>query len=529
MFVIKVDGQVLYSPALSDDYRIISPSLSLEVNKAGSLSFTMPPGHAMYDAIQKMKSIITVEQDDEEIFRGRALDETTDFYNQKEVYCEGELAFLLDSIQRPYEFEGTVADFLHMMIKNHNEQVDEAKQFTIGNVTAVDDSVQLALENIGYSDTLTALESVLLDVYKGYLRIRYNGGVRYLDYLLAYGENSGQKIEFGVNMLDLDNQIDAKEIFTVLVPLGGINDDGETITIESVNDGLDYIENEDAIAQYGRIVKTHSWDDVTDPAELYSLGYNKLMDATTADTLTIKAVDLHLLNGDTDKISLGDNVHLLSTPHGLDKEYTCEAIDINPFDPEKTVYRFGPKVDTMADNAASMANLVKKHSGDLFCHLRHIKELEKAVTINITNWDDANNRISAVALEMDAVKATIDLKASQYSVDELGYRISSAELAIDGANAEIALRVRENEVISAINLTTEEARIQASKIVLDGYVTASTFNAKVANIDELLSGVATITYIKVDAISISGTYISAVQFHNVTIDGTTYQLLGAPK
>lgn len=520
MYVIKVDGQVLYSPALSDDYRIISPSLSLEVNKAGSLSFTMPPGHAMYDAIQKMKSIITVEQDDEEIFRGRALDETTDFYNQKQVYCEGELAFLLDSLQRPYEFEGTVADFLRMMIENHNEQVEEVKQFTVGNVTAVDDSVQLALENIGYSDTLTALESVLLDVYEGYLRIRYEDGVRYLDYLFAYDENSAQKIQFGVNMLDLDNQIDAKEIFTVLVPLGGINDDGETITIESVNEGLDYIENADAITQYGRIVKTHSWDDVTDPAELYELGYKKLMKNTTADTLTIKAVDLHLLNGDTDKISLGDNVYLKSAPHGLDKEYTCEAIDINIFDPEKTVYTFGPKIDTMADNAASMANLVKKHSNDLFCHLRHIKELEKAVTINITNVDDANNRISAVALEMDAVKATVELKASQYEVNELGYRISSAELAIDGANAEIELRVRENEVISAINLTTEEARIKAAKIVLDGYVTTSKLSAEIASINSSISTSIVTSSLSASTVSCSTLTVTSASFRPKTLSYT---------
>lgn len=550
MYVIKVDGQVLWSPALSDDYLIISPSLSLEVNKAGSLSFTMPPGHAMYDAIQKMKSIITVEQDGEEIFRGRALDETTDFYNQKQVYCEGELAFLLDSLQRPYEFEGSAADFLRMMIKNHNEQVEAEKQFTVGNVNAVDDSVQLALENIGYSDTLTALESVLLDVYEGYLRIRYEGGVRYLDYLYSYGENSGQRIEFGVNMLDLDNQIDAKEIFTVLVPLGGINKDGETITIESVNDGLDYIENADAIAQYGRIVKTHSWDDVTDPAELYELGYKKLMKNTTADTLTIKAVDLHLLNGDTDTISLGDNVHLLSEPHGLDREYTCEAIEINIFDPEKTVYTFGPKVDTMADNAASMANLVKKHSRDLFCHLRHIKELEKAVTINITNYDELNNRTSAVALELDAVKATVELKASQYSVDELGYRItaaevaidganaaillkadasavssiesrvSSAEVAIDGANAEIALKVNKNGVISSINQTAEEVTIKASKINLSGYVTTSKLSAEIASINSSISTSIITSSLSASTVSCSSLVVTEASFRPKTLKYT---------
>jgi len=47
------------------------------------------------------------------------------------------------------------------------------------------------------------------------------------------------------------------------------------------------------------------------------------------------------------------------------------------------------------------------------------------------------------------------------------------------ANA-ISLRVMKNGVIAAINLTSEEAKIAASRIVLDGYVTASEFNATLA-------------------------------------------------
>ena len=529
MYVIKVDGQVLYSPALSDEYRIISPTVSLEVNKAGSMSFTMPPGHVMYDAIHKMKSIITLEQDGEEIFRGRVLDDVTDFYNQKKVYCEGELAFLMDSLQRPFEYEGTAKGFLRKMLKTHNEQVDEEKRFSVGNITAVDDSVQLALENAGYSDTLTTLESALLDMYEGFFVIRNEGGVRYLDYLRTYDANSGQKIEFGVNLLELDNEINAKDIFTVLVPLGGINKKGEVLTVESVNDGLDYIENAEAIAQYGRIVKTHSWDYINDAAELYELGYEKLMKATTDNTITIKAVDLHLLNGDTEKISLGDNVHLLSEPHGLDKEYTCEAIEIDIFNPEKTVYTFGPKIDTLVDSAASMVNQLKRHSGDLYCHLRHIKELDHAVTINIQHTEENTNVLSAVALEMDATKAEVALKASQYSVDELGYRTNNVEIRLDGAETAIELKVSKNEVISTINQTPESVTINAGKINLSGYVTASKLNAEIANINQLLSGSAKISYLNLDSMTLGSTYISSVMFHNVTIDGVKYQLLGAPR
>lgn len=53
---------------------------------------------------------------------------------------------------------------------------------------------------------------------------------------------------------------------------------------------------------------------------------------------------------------------------------------------------------------------------------------------------------------------------------------------IDINSEEIDLRVMKNGVISAINLTSEVARISAKKIVLDGYVTASELNAEISDI-----------------------------------------------
>jgi len=105
MYTISCDGNLLYSPLLSDGgYTVLSPKLTLELNKAGSLTFTLPPTNPMYDSISKLTSVITVDQDGETIWRGRELNYTRDFYNRKAEYCEGELAMLNDSIIRPYSF-----------------------------------------------------------------------------------------------------------------------------------------------------------------------------------------------------------------------------------------------------------------------------------------------------------------------------------------------------------------------------------------------------------------------------------------
>lgn len=97
-------------------------------------------------------------------------------------------------------------------------------------------------------------------------------------------------------------------------------------------------------------------------------------------------------------------------------------------------------------------------------------------------------QISEVMIDLDAEKARIDLKADQTVVDDVSSTVRNVSLALDAANAEIALMVRKDSVISAINLSTEGALIQAPKINLVGYVTASELAATNAEIANLTAG-----------------------------------------
>ena len=112
---------------------LIDPKLDLEVNKAGSFSFKMPPQHPQYELPQKMLSCIQVFQDDEEVFNGRITECKIDFYNRKYFTCEGQLAYLNDSIQRPAEYHDmTVRGYLESLIASHNKQVKKDRQFKVG-------------------------------------------------------------------------------------------------------------------------------------------------------------------------------------------------------------------------------------------------------------------------------------------------------------------------------------------------------------------------------------------------------------
>lgn len=540
MYVIKADGQMIFSSALLNNSQMMNPMLTLEVNRAGNLTFTLPSGSPAKNSLQKLKTIVTVEQDGAEVFRGRVTEETTDIDNLTEYYCEGELSFLLDSITRPYKFEGKVVEYITTLIANHNALVDEDKRFTVGRITAVNNDVVLGYENVGYSDTFTEIEGVLLDVYGGYLQVRHEGGTRYLDYLREIGNSTEASIEFGLNMIDYSNQVTAQDVYTVLIPLGATQGDGMPLTIQSVNNGLDYIEDAEGVAKYGRIWKAFEWDQVTEPAKLLEVAREQLQNVSTVSTLILTAVDMRLVDGNARAIGLGDAVHLVSTPHNINKHAACTAMEIDIQNPEDSRYTFGPPIQTLSDRAVSMARMITKQVG---YNLRHIKETETAVKINIEHLDNVESMISEVNVDIDALNAAIllkasrtdleennlrltaaevaidganaaialkasqqdvtaltrrvseaeisidganaaiELKASQQDVTDLTNRISSAEISIDGANAEIELKVNKNGVISSINQSSESVTIKASKINLSGYVTASQLSAELADFE----------------------------------------------
>lgn len=343
MYQIYADGQLLYSPILAEDgYNVLQPRVSMQLNKAGSLTFVVPPNNPMYGRLQRLKSIVTVYQDGAEVFRGRILHDERDFYNRKSVYCEGELAFLLDSVQRPFEYQGDIPELFEQFVRNHNDQVETQKQFEVGQITVMDPNQYINRSNSKHSDTLEALEDKLIKTHGGYLRTRAEGGIRYLDYVADYGNISGQIIEFGRNLLDLSEYISAEDIATVLIPLGAEQEDGSRLTVESVNDGKDYIENQEGIALFGKIVKIQEWDDVTLPQNLLTKGQEYLREVIELSvSINIKAVDLHLVDVDTDSIRLGDYVRVVSAPHGLDRLFLCSAVKLDLVNPDQTEYTLG--------------------------------------------------------------------------------------------------------------------------------------------------------------------------------------------
>ena len=201
MFQVYADGNLIYDSRY-EEFLIAKGQLTLEANKSGSFGFTLYRDHPYYDRIEKLATIITVYRDGSLIYRGRVIKSVDGFYNDKTFTCEGELSFLLDSIQRAYSFTGSPEELFDQFITEHNSQVGTDKQFTVGQVTVTDPNDYINRSNSAYENTLSNLNAKLVESLGGYINITSGeNGARVINWIKDFPYLSTQSIEFGENLL----------------------------------------------------------------------------------------------------------------------------------------------------------------------------------------------------------------------------------------------------------------------------------------------------------------------------------------
>lgn len=459
MYTIYADDALLYLPG-DEELSVLSPVLETQCNAAGTLTFVLLPEHPMYSALHKMRTRIDIRQDDEIIWRGRVLETETDFYRQKTVTCEGELTYLVDSVLHPYklaDYDGTAAGLFRLYLTRHNEAVSEAQQFQIGNV---DIETLSSVENTGYGNTWDEISDNLIDIHGGFLRVRYDGETRYLDWTKESGTSCGQVIRFGENLLDLSEYVSASEVVTCLIPYAGQGD--SQITIKSVNDGKDYIEDEAGIALYGRIWGVTEFDakDASTLLEMAKENLQKRLKETI--TITISAVDLHLLDVNAESFRVGDKVRVVSPPHGIDVEYTCTAISLDLVNPDQSEYTFGTPETGMASTTAATS---------------------KAVEVVDTSVEYLRQIVSDQNTHLLLFDGVIDAYTTK--VDDNTKAINTVQLTLNSVTGELTSKVSKDDLVSTINQTAGAVKISANCIDLEGYVTATELSAMKADVSWL--------------------------------------------
>ena len=325
MITIYTDDKKIYDPRI-EKLQLEEAELSQAKNKAGSMSFTIPVAHtyAQNPIIPGITRIV-VKEDEETVFKGRITKTNPNFYDDTECTTEGDLAYLNDTVVRPYEYAGSPREYFAFLIAQHNAQVEKERQFVVGRVTVTDPNDYIVRSSAQYPSTWEELETKLLDSMGGFLVERWEDGVTYLDYLAEIRENNNQVAKYGDNIVDIDRIQEVDSGFaTAVIPLGKKQEaeegkEAQYLTIESVNNGVDYVQNEDAVSKYGLILKTVEHEDVTLPENLLRKGQEDLAEAIkSVESITVTAADLSGTGVKIESFRFMKNVRCVSKRHGLD-------------------------------------------------------------------------------------------------------------------------------------------------------------------------------------------------------------------
>lgn len=407
MYAIYADDELLYAPDMANlGYIVTDAQLTTEINKAGSLEFTIPVTNPNYNAYSKLKSIIRLEQDGAEIWRGRVLDDTKDTDLNKDVMCEGELAFLNDMNVRKYDYSSgiSVVDYFNRVMSYYGG-ASSYRSIKAGNVTVPNTTLKIKMDE-ATNTCLDELNSNLIGAIGGYLRLRRSNGQSYLDYIDAYSQASNQVIEFGSNILSIEEYIDASDVYTVIIPFGKQDDNGNRVNITSVNNGSDFIESSQGASLFGRIDRSVVWDDVTDPNVLKQQAQSVLNSAIEmATTITISAVDLHLIDVNTDAIQLGDWVRVVSPPHGIDSDFLCSKVVINLQNPDQSQYTFGLAFDALTDKQVATNKQTRKSYDLAVSTADNYNTLKNETYQNYVSKAEFNSQIGELKQQIQDIEA----------------------------------------------------------------------------------------------------------------------------
>lgn len=373
MFQVKLDDYILYDYRLDDieheDMIITNAKLSLEANKTNSFEFRIYSNHRYFDKIKKMSSIIKIYDKNELIFRGRVFEDNQGFNKSKKVDCEGELAFLLDSVYRPYNLTNkkvSLENFIINLLNNHNSQVKDFQKIKIGVIEVEDPNEKVNFSSETDTKTWKVFEEKIIPTYGGYIYVTHDENeMPIFNYYKEPPYTSTQRMEHGINLLDISNLVSAKDLATACIPRGAKikdkngNETTQRLNISTVNGGKDYLINEDKAKEFGVIYadsNLFTFDDITNASNLLAKAKQLLNDSVKlSQTLEIKA---NYLSAET---NINDfrflyYVYVISLKHGINEKYLLEKLDLDLFNVANTQITLGKVKKTLTDNSLTNRN-----------------------------------------------------------------------------------------------------------------------------------------------------------------------------
>ena len=372
MYEVKIinnkEETIINSVGASQYVPRITGSCKFGINTIDSFTFTIFPNNDGYNLIYPLKTLVEVKNliTNNVEFEGRVLLQTPKMDSNgiiyKTVVCESYLGYLNDSVQSYETISGVSAEELFKkIINNHNSQVENSKKFIIGEIKIGTSSSDNEDRYLNYEKTFDSINKNLIERFGGELRIRKAGDNIYIDYIKEIGEKKNTVIALANNLIAIEQEKDPSEIITRLIPVGAkLENSDERLTITSINGGINYVEDEEAIKEFGVIVDTVNFDDITEAIELlnkaksYLKENNKIKKKYKIDALDLSTIDLNF-----DSFEVGNKYRVINSLMNIDEELRIieKTLDINS--PQNSSLTFGDKFEDIKDYQLGITKATK--------------------------------------------------------------------------------------------------------------------------------------------------------------------------
>lgn len=474
----------------------VSGIIKQAINTINSFTFTILPNNIGYNLINPLSTLVKVlnTKTNKYEFIGRVLSPTHNMNSNglvsKSYICESELAYLLDTYQSYEEIHNiTVKGYLERLIRVHNANTDSNKQFTVGNVNVIDNNDSL-YRYVAYDTTKKNIDDDLIDKLGGELQIRYENDIRYLDYLTEIGKVCSTEIRLAKNLQDIEQNIDVSGYCNRLVVLGAklktTDDDGneseldERLTIEDVNDGVRYIDDEESIRKFGVIQGQVIFDDVTDAKNLFSKGKKYLLNQRILISNKVTALDLSLIGIDIDSFEVGnyypliheilninDTVRIVEKTISIDNPHTST---ITLGDLEKDIKKYNIQAKKgyaeamkIAEEASNRVVSVEKYTTEQIYRVDgNINTIITDVGKEITN---INNSLGNTSNDLTDINSNITILTNQ--VNKNTSNINNIESVLDNIELDIVTVKADLNILKA-DTTTINNKLDEILSILNG-------------------------------------------------------------
>lgn len=424
--------------------KLLSAIIKFEINKIAQFDFQFLPNNAGYKALikplQTMVQVVNMRTG-REVFYGRIAPITNDMaesgvftfaYNAK-----SELDFLNDSKQRQQVYRGKKSDFVKQVLQFHNDNLEAYKEFLPGDLTdliATGDYMEADVDPA--KSTFATLTDLILNEYGLEVQIRKENGKRYLDFKKQIGIDSDTEIKLSVNLLSLKQHINPEGIVSRLLVYGKQNSEtNQRVSIASVNNGKDYIDRPDLIAEYGIKMETATFDDIEDPVALKQAGENQLAtQKAIAYQYSVSAVNLSHINPNFDEFEEGNTYRVINPVMFIDERLRVVARQIDLVSVEQSNLTIGDKFKSaeewQLDNIRRRTKqlVTTRQLKEQQSQLEEVKIIanstaEAVETVNTTISEQSSQLLSA----QDKQKLDYLLVTKEINLDELVTRIEALE------------------------------------------------------------------------------------------------------